>query len=47
MKIEKNMLISAKLEKLVSNLMMNITKMGKTLNSKKLMIIFAKIWTEE
>ncbi len=37
------MLISAKLEKLASYLKMNITKMRKTLQSKKFMIIFAKI----
>ncbi len=41
------MLILAKLEKLASNLMMNITQIGKTLKSEKCMIIFAKIWTEE
>ncbi len=45
-KIEKNMLILAKLEKLASNLMMNITKMRKTLKSEKYMIIFTKIWTK-
>ncbi len=36
-----------KLEKLANYFIMNITKMGKTLKSKKFMIIFAKIWTEE
>ncbi len=41
------MLILAQLEKLASNLMMNITKMGKTLKSEKFMIIFTKIWAEE
>ncbi len=41
------MLILAKLEKLASNLMMNITKMRKTLKFEKFMKMFAKIWTEE
>ncbi len=41
------MLILAKLEELASNLMMNITKMEKTLKSEKFMIIFTKICTEE
>ncbi len=45
-KIEKNTLISAKLGKLESNLMMNIMKMRKTLKSEKFMIIFPKIWIE-
>ncbi len=36
-----------KLEKLVFNLMMNNTKMGKTLKSENFMISFPKIWTEE
>ncbi len=40
------MQIFAKLEKFAFNLM-NITKMGKTLQSVKFMIIFTKIWTEE
>ncbi len=44
---QKNTLIYAEPEKLASNMMMNITKMGKTLKSKKFMIIFAKIWTEK
>ncbi len=38
--------ISTKLEKFAFNWMMNITKMGKTLNSKKFMMILPKIWTE-
>ncbi len=37
------MLISAKPEKLWSNLMMNITKLEKILKSGKFMIILAKI----
>ncbi len=37
------MLILAKPEKLESNLMMNIIKMGKMLKSEKFLIIFAKI----
>ncbi len=41
------MLILAKLEKLESNLMMNITRIGKTLNSEKFMITFTKFWTPE
>ncbi len=41
------MLILCKLEKLASNLMMNITKMGETQQYKKFMIIFTKIWTGE
>ncbi len=41
------MLILAELEKLASNLMRNITKMGKKLKSKKFMIIFTNIGTEE
>ncbi len=46
-KIEKNIPILAKLKKLASNLAMNITKMGKTLNSEKFMIILVKIWIEK
>ncbi len=41
------MLISDKREKLASNLMMNITKMGKMLKLEKFIIVFAKIWTEK
>ncbi len=37
----------AKLEKLASNLKMNIIKIRKSLKSLKIMIIFAKIWTEK
>ncbi len=46
-KIEKKKLISTKPEKLASKLMMNITKMGKTIKSENFMITFAKIWTDE
>ncbi len=41
------MLILAKLKKLASNLLMNITKMRKTLKSQKFIIILIEIWTEE
>ncbi len=41
------MVLPTKLEKFVSSLMMNITKMRKTLKFKKFMIIFTKIWTEK
>ncbi len=33
-------------EKLASNLKINITKMWKTLKSEKFIIFFPKIWTE-
>ncbi len=46
-KIQKNMQILAKLGKWTSNLMMNIRKLGKMLKSEKIIIIFAKIRTEE
>ncbi len=46
-KIEKNTMISAKLEKLAFKLMMNITIMGKMLNSEKFMIIFTIVGIEK
>ncbi len=41
--MEKNADFSQKPGKLVSNLKMNITKMGKILKSETYMVIFAKI----
>ncbi len=46
MKSKKYYDFGSKLGKLVPNLKINITKMGKK-KSKKFMIIFTKIWTEE
>ncbi len=45
-KPKKSVNFDHKLGKLVSNLKINITKMGKTLNSETFMIIFVNIWTK-